>query len=75
MGGLNYQVEHHVFPRMPSVNLRHVRPIVRDFCAERDIPYTETGLFESYGIIVDYLNRVGLGHADPMDCPVAAQYR
>jgi fatty acid desaturase len=75
MGGLNYQVEHHVFPRMPSVNLRHVRPIVRDFCAERDIPYTETGLFESYGIIVDYLNRVGLGHADPMDCPITAQYR
>ena len=75
MGGLNYQIEHHVFPRMASVNLRHARPIVRAFCAERDIPYTETGLFESYGIIVDYLNRVGLGHADPMDCPVAAQYR
>lgn len=75
MGGLNYQVEHHVFPRMPSVNLRHARPIVQAFCAERDIPYTETGLIESYGIIVDYLNRVGLGHANPMDCPVAAQYR
>ncbi|MFI6427660.1 fatty acid desaturase family protein [Promicromonospora sp. NPDC050880] len=75
MGGLNYQVEHHVFPRMPSVNLRHARPIVQDFCAEHDIHYTETGLLESYGIIVDYLNRVGLGHADPMDCPIVAQYR
>ena len=75
MGGLNYQIEHHVFPRMPSVNLRHVRPILREFCAERDISYTETGLFEAYGIIISYLNRVGLGQADPMDCPVAAQYR
>ena len=75
MGGLNYQVEHHVFPRMPSVNLRHVRPIVQEFCAERDIPYTETGLLESYGIIVRYLNRVGLGQANPMDCPIVAQYR
>ncbi|WP_369372693.1 fatty acid desaturase [Promicromonospora sp. Populi] len=75
MGGLNYQVEHHVFPRMPSVNLVQVRPIVQQFCAERDIPYTETGLFESYGIIVSYLNRVGLGYADPMDCPIAARYR
>lgn len=75
MGGLNYQVEHHVFPRMPSVNLRRARPIVQAFCAERGIPYTETGLLESYGIIVDYLNRVGLGHADPMDCPIVAQYR
>ncbi|WP_129788882.1 fatty acid desaturase family protein [Promicromonospora panici] len=75
MGGLNYQIEHHVFPRMASVNLKHARPIVQAFCAERDIPYTETGLLESYGIITAYLNRVGLGHADPMDCPVAAQYR
>ncbi|WP_020015343.1 fatty acid desaturase family protein [Promicromonospora sukumoe] len=75
MGGLNYQIEHHVFPRMASVNLRHVRPILVQFCAERDIPYTETGLVESYGIIVRYLNRVGLGYADPMDCPIVAQYR
>ncbi|MEV0952618.1 acyl-CoA desaturase [Promicromonospora sp. NPDC050249] len=75
MGGLNYQIEHHVFPRMASVNLKQVRPIVQAFCAERDIPYTETGLFESYGIITAYLNRVGLGYADPMDCPIAAQYR
>ncbi|GAA2231930.1 acyl-CoA desaturase [Promicromonospora sukumoe] len=75
MGGLNYQVEHHVFPRMPSVNLRQVRPIVQEFCAERGIPYTETGLLESYRIIVNYLNRVGLGYADPMDCPIVAQYR
>lgn len=75
MGGLNYQIEHHVFPRMASVNLKQARPIVQAFCAERDIPYTETGLFESYGIITAYLNRVGLGYADPMDCPIAAQYR
>jgi fatty acid desaturase len=75
MGGLNYQIEHHVFPRMASVNLRHVRPILQQFCTERDIPYTETGLVESYGIIVRYLNRVGLGYADPMDCPIVAQYR
>ncbi|MEU4387820.1 acyl-CoA desaturase [Promicromonospora sp. NPDC023805] len=75
MGGLNYQIEHHIFPRMASVNLKQVRPIVRAFCAERDIPYTETGLFESYGIITAYLNRVGLGEANPMDCPIVAQYR
>lgn len=75
MGGLNYQIEHHVFPRMASVNLKQARPIVQAFCAERDIPYTETGLFESYGIIVDYLNRVGLSEANPMDCPIVAQYR
>lgn len=75
MGGLNYQIEHHLFPRMPSANLRHVQPIVKEHCAERGIPYTETGLVQAYGIVIRYLNRVGLGHADPMECPLTAQYR
>lgn len=75
MGGLDLQIEHHLFPRMPSANLRKVQPIVKEFCAERGITYTETNLLRSYGIIIRYLNRVGLGHADPMDCPLAAQLR
>ena len=75
MGGLNYQIEHHLFPSMPSVNLHKVQPMVREYCREKDIKYTETTLFESFGIIVRYLNRVGLGQADPFDCPVTAQFR
>ncbi|GAA4283866.1 acyl-CoA desaturase [Brevibacterium daeguense] len=75
MGGLNYQIEHHLFPSMPSVNLHKVQPIVREYCREKDIKYTETTLLESYGIIVRYLNRVGIGKADPFDCPVTAQFR
>lgn len=71
MGGLNHQVEHHLFPRMPSVNLRRAQPIVRQYCAEHLIPYTETGLAAAYRIVVRYLNRVGLGHADPFECPLA----
>ncbi|MGC0272362.1 fatty acid desaturase family protein [Pseudactinotalea sp. Z1739] len=75
MGGLNLQIEHHLFPRMPSVNLRQVRPMVRELCEARDIPYTETGLLESYRIVVEYLNRVGLGHADPFECPMVMNNR
>ncbi|WP_022917778.1 fatty acid desaturase family protein [Ruania albidiflava] len=75
MGGLNYQIEHHLFPRMPSVNLRQTREIVREYCAERNVPYTETGLVEAYGIVIRYLNRVGLGQADPFECPIVAAYR
>lgn len=75
MGGLNYQIEHHLFPRMPSAHLPLVQPLVRQHCAERGIPYTEAGLIESYAIVVKYLNRVGLGYADPMECPLVSQYR
>lgn len=75
MGGLNHQIEHHLFPRMPSVNLRRAQPLVREYCNEKGIPYTETGLIEAYGIVVRYLNRVGMGEADPFECPIVAQYR
>ena len=75
MGGLNLQVEHHLFPSMPSVALREAMPIVRDYLAEHDVPYTEAGLFESYGIVVRWLNDVGISRADPFDCPFTAAYR
>jgi fatty acid desaturase len=71
MGGLNYQVEHHLFPSMARPKLAKAARIVREFCAEKKIAYTETGLFQSYGIVVAYLNRVGLAARDPFDCPPA----
>ncbi|HWH26366.1 MAG TPA: acyl-CoA desaturase [Pseudolysinimonas sp.] len=75
MGGLNFQIEHHLFPSMPSVNLRRARPVVREFCAQRGVPYTETTLVGSYRVVLRYLKRVGLKHSDPFDCPLAAQLR
>lgn len=75
MGGLNYQVEHHLFPNMPRPHLAKAREIVREYCASFDVPYTETTLFRSYGIVIEYLNRVGLAARDPFDCPAAAQLR
>ena len=47
-GGLNYQIEHHLFPCMPSRNLRRCRPLVMSFCAAQDIAYTESSLMGSY---------------------------
>ena len=75
MGGLNYQVEHHLFPSMPRPSLRKVQPIVREYCELHGVKYTEVGLFTSYRIVVDYLNNVGLRARDPFECPLAVQYR
>ncbi len=58
LGGLNYQIEHHLFPNMPSPNLRYAQAIVRDYCAEQDIEYAECGLFESYGHVLRHLHAV-----------------
>jgi fatty acid desaturase len=59
LGGLNYQIEHHLFPSMPCPNLRAAQPIVKAFCAERDVEYAEAGLVESYRIALHHMNSVG----------------
>ena len=75
MGGLNYQIEHHLFPSMPRCNLKRAQPLVRAHCEQLGIDYMEVGLFRSYAIVVDYLNNVGLRARDPFDCPLAEQLR
>ena len=75
LGGLNFQIEHHLFPSMPRPTLRRAQPIVREFCRTRSVTYTDVGLFTSYGIVVRYLNRVGLRARDPFQCPLVAAYR
>ena len=59
LGGLNYQIEHHLFPSMPSPHLRKAQPIVRDYCAELGISYHETGLIASWGEALKHLKEVG----------------
>jgi fatty acid desaturase len=75
MGGLNHQVEHHLFPSMARPHLARARRLVREHCADHGIPYTETTLVRSYAIVIEYLNRVGLAARDPFDCPAAQRYR
>src|SRR3712207_2342942 len=58
LGGLNYQVEHHLFPSMPRPNLRRAQRLVADFCAERGVRYAETGLFDSYRQVLRHLHDV-----------------
>lgn len=73
MGGLNYQIEHHLFPSMPRPHLRKAAPIIAEYCRSVGVPYTQTGLLASYAIIVRYINRVGLGERDVFTCPLVEQ--
>ncbi|MET8426719.1 acyl-CoA desaturase [Nocardia sp. NPDC004860] len=58
LGGLNYQIEHHLFPSMPRPALRSAQPLVRACCAELAIPYAETSLVASYSQALRHLNAV-----------------
>jgi fatty acid desaturase len=58
LGGLNYQVEHHLFPSMPRPNLRRAQRVVAAFCAERGVRYVETGLIDSYRQVLRHLHEI-----------------
>jgi fatty acid desaturase len=59
LGGLNYQIEHHLFPSMPRPNLRHAQRLVRNFCDGHDVSYLETSLIRSYAQALHHLDTIG----------------
>ena len=58
-GGLNYQIEHHLFPGLARAKLRQVQAITAEFCADRSISYHETGVLQSYREILESFREVG----------------
>jgi fatty acid desaturase len=59
LGGLNYQIEHHLFPSMPRPNLRHSQALVAAFCQRQGLPYCQTSAAGSFAQALRHLNAVG----------------
>ena len=57
-GGLNYQIEHHLFPHMARNKLKAAQATVKAFCQAHAIPYHETGIIEAYAETLRYLRHV-----------------
>ena len=74
MGGLNYQIEHHLFPSMPRPHLHRMRPVVQNFCANNGVEYNEVTIFRAWQIVAVYLNKVGLS-ARTFQCPMVSAMR
>lgn len=67
LGGLNYQIEHHLFPTMPRPNLARAQSIVRAFCIESQLGYCEDSLIGSFRHVIRELHDVAVasGRAAP----------
>jgi fatty acid desaturase len=59
-GGLNYQIEHHLFPTMPRPNLARAQGLVRAFCAEVDLGYCEESPIGSYRQAIRHMRLAAL---------------
>lgn len=57
-GGLNYQVEHHIFPTVPRHHLPKVAQIFRVFCSKHAIPYTSESLIDGNKAVCEVLRKV-----------------
>ena len=59
LGGLNYQIEHHLFPSIPRPNLRRSQALIKQFCQQQGLPYCEASFAGSYAQALRYLNTIG----------------
>lgn len=53
-GGLEKQLEHHLFPSLPRHQLKKAAPIVRSFCERRGLPYNEESFLSSFAKVLDF---------------------
>ena len=71
-GGLDYQIEHHLFPKLPPERLRQVAPEVRRICEEHGVRY-QTGSWPSVlGRAFKHLWKLSFPTPRPADLPAAA---
>ena len=58
-GGLNYQIEHHLFPTIPRVNLKRAQAIIQPFCEAHGLSYEVADPLTVYRQVFLELRRVG----------------
>ena len=60
VGGLNYQIEHHLFPKISHVHYPAISKIVKEACAEFKLNYIEyPTVFEAVKAHVQFLKSMG----------------
>lgn len=61
VGGLNFQIEHHLFPKISHVHYSNISKIVKNLCEEYNIPYVEyPTLLKALKAHVAYLKLMGV---------------
>ncbi|KAL0297214.1 UNVERIFIED_CONTAM: Acyl-lipid (9-3)-desaturase [Sesamum radiatum] len=63
-GGLQFQTEHHLFPRLPRCQLRTVSPFVKELCKKHDLPYNVASFWEANAMTIRTLKVAALQARD-----------
>ena len=68
-GNLGYQVEHHLFPDMPSSRYGEIAPRVRDLCKRYGLPYNTGPFSKQWGSVQRTILRMSLPGGKPRPKP------
>ncbi|CAL0319076.1 unnamed protein product [Lupinus luteus] len=63
-GGLQFQVEHHLFPRMPRNQLRTISPFVKELCKKHNVSYTCVSFLKANVLTIQTLRKAALQARD-----------
>lgn len=63
-GGLQFQVEHHLFPRLPRCQLRRVSPFIRELCKKHNLPYNMVSFWKANAMTLQTLRTAALQARD-----------
>ncbi|OAY26867.1 acyl-lipid (9-3)-desaturase [Manihot esculenta] len=63
-GGLQFQIEHHLFPRLPRCHLRKVSPFVRELCKKHNLPYHSASFWNANVMTIRTLRAAALQARD-----------
>jgi linoleoyl-CoA desaturase len=68
-GNLGYQVEHHLYPDMPSTRYGEIAPRVREICEKYELPYNTGPFFQQWGMVMRTIARLALPGGKPRPKP------
>lgn len=63
-GGLQFQLEHHLFPRLPRCQLRNISPLVKDLCKKHNLPYRSLSFWDANVTTIKTLRAAALQARD-----------
>jgi NADPH-dependent stearoyl-CoA 9-desaturase len=68
-GNLGYQVEHHLFPDMPSTRYAEIAPRVKEICERYELPYNSGPFFQQWGMVNRTILRLAFPGGKPRPKP------
>ena len=68
-GNLGYQVEHHLFPDMPSTRYAEIAPRVKEICERYELPYNSGPFFQQWGMVQRTILRLAFPGGKPRPKP------